>query len=244
MADACTTPSTPTPRRRAARIAGRQTVPWPSWRPRCTGRHSPDLGLPREEGRCVLEDVALLLQALDALTQLAQLLALGGGQLDPGAPPGRPAPARPSSAASAATRPATRRRPGSSGPHGPTRPPHAGTAPDTQASSLASVVCAVVSAGNRARASFLLHQADIPVDIPRGAGTNELRGRREDSREPRQSPKSGGQAGGNGRQAGDEAAAAEPGPSSGGSGATRATRGACRRSPPAWTALTSAARSM
>jgi hypothetical protein len=37
-------------------------------------------GLPREESRGALEDVALLLQALDALAQLAQLLALGARQ--------------------------------------------------------------------------------------------------------------------------------------------------------------------
>ena len=41
---------------------------------------SPGPGLPREEGRCVLEDVALLLQALDAPSELAELLALGAGQ--------------------------------------------------------------------------------------------------------------------------------------------------------------------
>src|SRR5215210_8606090 len=73
-------PSSPTPRRRAARTAGRQTVPWPSWLPRCAGRQSPGPGLPREEGRRVLEDVALLLQAPDALSQLPELLALGAGQ--------------------------------------------------------------------------------------------------------------------------------------------------------------------
>src|SRR5215210_2078035 len=73
-------PSSPTPRRRAARTARRQTVPWPSWLPRCAGRCSPGPGLPREEGRRVLENVALLLQAPHALSQLAQLLALGAGQ--------------------------------------------------------------------------------------------------------------------------------------------------------------------
>ena len=40
---------------------------------------SPGLGLPREESRGALEDVALLLQAPDALTQLPELLALGAG---------------------------------------------------------------------------------------------------------------------------------------------------------------------
>src|SRR5919109_4725647 len=78
-ARACTTPSSRTPRRRAARTAGRQTVPWPSWRPRCADRQSPDPGLPREEGRRVLEDVTLLLQAPDAPSELAQLLTLSGG---------------------------------------------------------------------------------------------------------------------------------------------------------------------
>src|SRR6266508_1725823 len=73
-------PSTPTPRRRAARTARRQTVPWPSWLPRSAGRRSPDPGLPREEGRRVLEDVALLLQAPDAPPQLTQLLTLDAGQ--------------------------------------------------------------------------------------------------------------------------------------------------------------------
>src|SRR4051794_40439138 len=73
-------PSTPTPRRRAARTAGRRPAPWPSWLPRCAGRRSPGPGLPREEGRRVLEDVALLLQAPHALSQLAQLLALGAAQ--------------------------------------------------------------------------------------------------------------------------------------------------------------------
>src|SRR5215212_7973213 len=70
-------PTTRTQRRRAARIAGRQRVPWPAWLPRCAGRCSPGPGLPREEGRCGLEDVALLLQALHAPPQLTQLLALG-----------------------------------------------------------------------------------------------------------------------------------------------------------------------
>src|SRR5829696_6870474 len=73
------TPSSPTPRRRPSRTAGRQTVPWPSWLPRCAGRQSPGPGLPREEGRCVLENVTLLLQALDALPELSELLALGAG---------------------------------------------------------------------------------------------------------------------------------------------------------------------
>jgi hypothetical protein len=43
-------------------------------------RQSPDPGLPREEGRRVLENVTLLLQAPDALSELAQLLALSAGQ--------------------------------------------------------------------------------------------------------------------------------------------------------------------
>src|SRR4051794_28310469 len=73
-------PSSPTPRRPAARTAGRQTVPWPSWLPRRTGRCSPGPGLPREEGRRVLENVTLLLQAPDALSELSQLVALGAGQ--------------------------------------------------------------------------------------------------------------------------------------------------------------------
>src|SRR5688572_27628074 len=79
-ARACTTPSNPTLRRRAARTAGRQTVPWPSWHPRCAGRQSPGPGLPREEGRRVLENVTLLLQAPHALSELTQLDALGAGQ--------------------------------------------------------------------------------------------------------------------------------------------------------------------
>src|SRR3954466_3636413 len=61
-------------------MAGRPAVPWPSWRPRCAGRCSPGPGLPREEGRRVLENVTLLLEALDALSERAQLLALGAGQ--------------------------------------------------------------------------------------------------------------------------------------------------------------------
>src|SRR4051794_13277916 len=73
-------PSSPTPRRPAARTAGRQTIPWPSWHPRCAGRCSPGPGLPREEGRRVLENVTLLLQAPDALSELAQLLTLSAGQ--------------------------------------------------------------------------------------------------------------------------------------------------------------------
>src|SRR3954451_15340985 len=79
-APAAPMPSTPTPRRRAARTAGRRPAPWPSWLPRCAGRRSPGPGLPREEGRRVLEDAALPLQAPHALSELAQLLALGAGQ--------------------------------------------------------------------------------------------------------------------------------------------------------------------
>src|SRR3954464_9721746 len=79
-AAAWSTPSTRAPKRRATRTARRRAVPWPSWLPRCTGRGSPGPGLPREEGRRVLEDLALLLETLDALFELAQLLALGAGQ--------------------------------------------------------------------------------------------------------------------------------------------------------------------
>src|SRR3954466_567562 len=70
-------PSSRTQKRRATRTAGRWGVPWPSWLPRCTGRGSPGPGLPREEGRRVLENVTLLLQALDTLAELSQFLALG-----------------------------------------------------------------------------------------------------------------------------------------------------------------------
>src|SRR3954469_8390179 len=73
-------PSSRTQRRRATRTAGRWGVPWPSWLPRCTGRCSPGPGLPREEGRRVLENVTLLLEALDALSELPEFLALGAGQ--------------------------------------------------------------------------------------------------------------------------------------------------------------------
>src|SRR4051812_39526660 len=73
-------PSSRTQRRRATRTAGRQGVPWPSWLPRCTGRCSPGPGLPREEGRRVLENVALLLESRVLASQSAQLLALGAGQ--------------------------------------------------------------------------------------------------------------------------------------------------------------------
>src|SRR3954453_9676790 len=73
-------PSSRTQRRRATRTAGRWGVPWPSWLPRCTGRGSPGPGLPREEGRRVLENVTLLLEALDTLTQLFELRELGAGQ--------------------------------------------------------------------------------------------------------------------------------------------------------------------
>src|SRR4051812_17195018 len=45
--------------------------------PRYAGRHSRDLGVRREESRGALEDVALL---LDALAELAQIVALGAGQ--------------------------------------------------------------------------------------------------------------------------------------------------------------------
>src|SRR3954447_10347222 len=72
-------PSSRTQRRRATRTAGRWGVPWPAWLPRCAGRCSPGPGLPREEGRRVLENVTLLLEALDALPVLSQLRALGAG---------------------------------------------------------------------------------------------------------------------------------------------------------------------
>ena len=50
------------------------------------------------------------------------------------APDGRAHSVAPSYATTAQTSPKTRRRPGSSAPHEPTRPPHAGTPPDTAAS--------------------------------------------------------------------------------------------------------------
>src|SRR5436190_22696222 len=80
MALACTTPSSQTPRRRATRTAGRRAVPWPSWRPRCAGRQSPGPGLPREEGRRVLEDVTLLLESRVLASQPTQLVALSARQ--------------------------------------------------------------------------------------------------------------------------------------------------------------------
>src|SRR5512132_3817499 len=74
------TPSSRTPTPPAARTSGRPEGCSGLSPPRCAVRRSPGLGLPREESRGALEDVALLLQAPDALAQLPELLALGAGQ--------------------------------------------------------------------------------------------------------------------------------------------------------------------
>ena len=102
--------------------------------PRCAGRYSPGLGLPREESRGALEDVALLLQALDALAQLTQLLTLDARQPVIALTAIALVLTLPVPQATARTSPGTRRRPGSSDPDEPTRAPHAGTAPGTAAS--------------------------------------------------------------------------------------------------------------
>jgi hypothetical protein len=45
-----------------------------------SGRHSPGLGLPREEGRGSFEQIAVLLEPLDLAPQLTELLPLSGAQ--------------------------------------------------------------------------------------------------------------------------------------------------------------------